>query len=145
MLETSNSFLKNNKKAKLHKNAAQNNWTSSIGVYNAYRTEALQQQSATTSVGIVVSPSMVPQSSTVIVNLNDGQAQPVIISQPLQFVQVSQIPVQAITAGCLNNGTQNATAVTQVSTNPSSQASIIVPLLHEKHNSDNILTALSES
>ena len=141
MLETTNSFLKNNKKAKLHRNAAQNNWTNSIGVYNAYRTEALQHQSTNAPVGFVVSPSMVPQSSTVIVNLSDGQTQPVIISQPLQFVQVSQIPVQAIAAGCMN-GTQNP--VTPASAISTSQASIMVPLLQEKAN-ENLIAGLSES
>ena len=101
MLETTNSFLKNNKKSKPVKNAAQKDWTNSIGVYNAYRTEALQAHTSAVqnSVGFVVSPTMVPQSTAMLMNLNDGQSQSVILTQPLQFVQVSQVPMQAIPTG----------------------------------------------
>ncbi|XP_047130546.1 homeobox protein PKNOX2 isoform X2 [Hydra vulgaris] len=75
------SSLKNNKKSK-QKNAAQKDWTNTIGVYNAYRTEALQQHGGITPQHI---DFITPQNATMLVNIagNDDQ---VVLPQTLQLV-----------------------------------------------------------
>jgi len=99
MLESTSSFLKTNKKSKQQqKNAAQKDWTNTIGVYNAYRTEALQNTNQQSSAlqGLVVSATMLPQTSTMFVSMPNGQSQ-VVVTQPLQLIQVpaQQVPLQA--------------------------------------------------
>lgn len=133
MLETTNSFLKNNKKSKQQRNAAQKDWTNTIGVYNAYRTEALQTHTSTSQhqqVGLVVSPTMVPQSTTMLVNLNDGQSQQVIITQPLQFVQVNQMPLQAMQSAYLPLQQTASTHAPVMST--AHQPAVMIPMLTDK-------------
>ena len=148
MLETTTAFLKNNKKAKLDPGVEDEG---EGGVYGASGGGGgdgggvtMQQtlSGGSPSIGgppsmaIVVSPTMVaPQSSAVILNLGDGQTQQVVLTQPLQFVQVSQI--QTVAGTTSSAGTQRSqhgarrshgarVATTTVSTTQPS--SIVVPL-----------------
>ena len=101
MLETSS--LKSNKKSK-QKNAAQKDWTNSIGVYNAYRTEALRQHGGVTSqhIGFIT-----PQTAAMLVNITENPtAQQVVLPQTLQLV--TQIPMREISNGYLPVITQTS-------------------------------------
>ena len=156
MLETTTAFLKNNKKAKLDPGVEDEEGDG--GVYGASGGGGgdggggggggvtMQQTLAggspsmggPPSMAIVVSPTMVaPQSSAVILNLGDGQTQQVVLTQPLQFVQVSQI--QTVAGTTSSAGTQRSqhggarrshsgarVATTTISTTQPS--SIVVPL-----------------
>jgi hypothetical protein len=113
MLESSNTVLKNNKKSKQPRNAAQKDWSNTLGGYNAackssesphhaiqptVNTNQQQQQ----QLRLMVNPAVVPTPGSVLLNIGGRSTQavvtqPMIMSQPLQFVQVSQIPgMQAI-------------------------------------------------
>lgn len=118
MLDSSSSVLKNNKRSKQPRNAAQKDWSNTIGVYNSiYRATTESSQSIIPSVssqtqlsaqpvGIVVNPvvqqggTAVPAATTMLLNIGGegSHSQPIIITQPLQFVQVNQLPLQAVAA-----------------------------------------------
>ena len=73
MLDSSNTLLKNNKKSKQPRNAAQKDWSNTMEVYNATLRSSVgsqqpQTQSQQQSVGLVVSP-IVPSPATVLFNL----------------------------------------------------------------------------
>lgn len=105
MLDSSNTLLKNNKKSKQQRNAAQKDWSNTMEVYNAAlrstsTSHAQPQQSSSQQqpVGLMVSP-IVPTPGAVLLNIGDNTTtnQPVIITQPVQFVQVNHVPaMQAI-------------------------------------------------
>ena len=131
MLESNSSFLKTNKKTKPQRSAAHKDWTNTIGVYNAYRTEALQNTATqTSSMGLLITPSMVANNNTMLVDL-DGHAQTVMVTQPLQFVQVTQVPIQAMsTATYIPLADSHGSVPTSVMT--TCQQQIVVPLVQDK-------------
>lgn len=111
MLDSSNTVLKNNKKSKQPRNAAQKDWSNTIEGYNAACKSAENLHAIQPTVNpnqqqqmrLLVNPAGVPTPGSVLLNIAGGgttqtvATQPMIISQPLQFVQVNQIPgMQAI-------------------------------------------------
>lgn len=154
MLDSSSSVLKNNKRSKQPRNAAQKDWSNTVGVYNSiYRstvesssqpsvtshTLGGQHQLSTQHVGIVVSSVVQqggavvqPTGTTMLLNFGEGSHnQPVIITQPLQFVQVNQLPLQAVSASGFLPVHSIATQSPVVSSSAQQQLSIVPTKVEE--------------
>ena len=103
MLESTNSYVKT-KKSKPQKCPAQKDWTNSVGAYTSHQHEQSRTSTLSQSIaplGFVVTPSMVQHgSTTMLVNLPSSSeasaAQPLMITQPVHLIQVSQVPSSSV-------------------------------------------------
>ena len=119
MLDSSSTVLKNNKKSKQPRNAAQKEWVNTIEGYNAAcragdaattlnSISANHQQQQQQPVRLIMGGSAVGPP-TMLLNLATGgdtatSSQPMLLNQPVQFLQVNQaigqaeyLPLQATT------------------------------------------------
>ena len=105
MLDSSSTVLKNNKKSKQPRNAAQKDWVNTIEGYNAAcrvgdATSALNsigtnQQQLQQPVRLMMG-SAVQGPPTMLLNLGgDTATHPMLLNQPVQFLQVNQAIAQA--------------------------------------------------